>query len=124
MRTIRKQITADLLASMMQREIASASDAILKAQSDFAQNPAHALSWSFQVYKDAATLELAQAVLYMLDEGRTKEGIVQWLDSEILRSARCPSYSTSPNSNQIDRERLAAKANLLERVIEFEESIY
>jgi hypothetical protein len=120
MRTIRKEISTDLLESMMQRDMKSALNTIEKFQQDLAQNPANAFSWAANAFADAAQLELCQAVMHYIEGGHKAQVILWWLEKEVQRAAECPGRSTSVPSNLMDTERLVAKAKLLDRLAQFE----
>jgi hypothetical protein len=122
MRTLRANLTEEKILERLREDADKSLAAIDRFRRDFEINPAHALAYSFNIYREAAQWELCcQVLTYIGEDGRTLVGIVSWLESEVLRGARCPSYSTSPQSNVMDAERLSAKANLLELITAYEE---
>jgi hypothetical protein len=125
MRTLRADLTEEKILKRLREDADKSLAAIDRFRRDFEQNPAHALAYSFNIYREAAQWELCcQVIAYIGEEdGMTLVGIVSWLESEVLRGARCPRYSTSPQSDVMDTERLSAKANLLELITAYEEIV-
>ena len=93
---------------------------IEKFRTDLAANPAHALDWSARAFNAAAMYEVAGAVLAWLDATQRSEeervaAVVAELEREVLRRACTPPRSSSAQSNLLDVERLAARAEILEK---------
>ncbi len=98
----------------------------------FSEDPADALSWSQNVFKQAADLSVAKLVLAIVDHcvadadeiygGHSNlfvaQSVYRRLRDEVMRNARWPSHSTSAPSNEIDLCLMAARAETVVRIEE------
>lgn len=104
--------------------IESAQYTIAKFQENLAVNPAYAFEWSDGAFRAAADIKIAHFVQGFLDaevpEGTTDEARVEHLRKyatrQVMNGARSPKRSTSPCTNLLEQDELAAWANLLERM--------
>lgn len=86
-------------------------------QSTFHANPLHALSWSARAFEQANRQEVATTLLNAInDPGVDLKLIHNLLQRDLLLRARSPEAATSPTHNLAERYRLAAVAEILERL--------
>lgn len=105
------------------REKERADGILARFAEKFASDPMRAFEWSQDAFQAAAVSEATSTLLRYVDslaEGKESddeigERIAEWLRSEVLRMAKYPPRSTSPQSNLVEQEKLAAYARLLER---------
>lgn len=94
----------------------------------FAADPPDALSWGDDTFRDAARLNVARWMQYLLCSDHAKSlsdaGVVAHIErrlrDEVLQRSREVSRSTSPTSNLMDDERRAAFARVYERLVNSE----
>ena len=85
-----------------------------KFAADFAKDPAYALSWSNDTFKEAARLKVLKQILAGLEGGTaTLENIRSTMMDRVLSKSKYPAQSTSPTSNLIEQYELAACAEIL-----------
>lgn len=92
-----------------------------KFAEEFAKDPAHALSWSNDVFKHAARLKIANMLVYAFTprEGETTctvEQARETLMDRVMNKARYPAQSTSPTSNLMEQFEAAAYAEALDEL--------
>jgi hypothetical protein len=92
-----------------------------KFATEFAKDPAYALSWGNDVFKNAARLKVAGMLVYAFTE---REGeVVCSVDAaretcmdRVMNKARYPAQSTSPTSNLMEQFEAAAFAEALDEL--------
>jgi hypothetical protein len=115
----------DALVRRTDRAIESAQHTIGKFHAAIDNDPAYAMSWGMDAYRAAATLKVQTIVLHTLtvaDDDAfpnvTRANVVALLTKDfsvdIMREARSPARSTSPTSNLMEQEILAAKATWID----------
>lgn len=92
-----------------------------KFAADFAKDPAYALSWGNDVFKNAARLKVAQMLVYAFTprEGETTCTVEQARSTcldRVMNKARYPAQSTSPTSNLMEQYEAAAYAEALDEM--------
>jgi len=99
----------------------SAQEQCDKFAAEFAKDPAHALSWSNNVFQEAARLKIAQMMVYAFTE--REDGVVLTVAAarevcleRIMNKARWPAQSTSPTSNLMEQFEAAAYAEALDEL--------
>ena len=85
---------------------------------EFAQDPAHALSWSNGVFAKAAKLRVLKQVIGSLQETQNIETddvnfVKSCMMDRVLHKSKYPAQSTSPTINLIEQYELAACAEIL-----------
>ena len=79
-----------------------------KLADGFAENPTHAMSWSIEFFTHAAQYQVARQLMNGYESGMTAKGVQEVAMREVMHKASNPSRSTSPTSNLVDQELLAA----------------
>lgn len=83
----------------------------------FAQNPARELEWSVGTFENAATLKVAETIIYHHERGVSSHEILQELQEEIRRASRRGlSRSTSPTSNLMEDAMREANVKFAEQL--------
>jgi len=80
----------------------------------FAENPVDAMTWSKTQFEHAARYQTAQGLRDMFEAGQSFDVIRNRVMDEVFTAARYPSLSSSPTSNIMDTEKLAADTRLFE----------
>ncbi len=80
-----------------------------------AGNPENAFSWSMEAFDAAADKSVFGQVAYYFERGLSVEEIKELADREVYRGARSPARSTSPVSNLMEQEVVAAYARVTGR---------
>jgi hypothetical protein len=105
-------MTAKLL-QRFQRQADAAQARLDKFAEDFAKDPAHALSWGLDSFKNAAELRVLKQIIAALEDGTaTIDDIRATMMDRILHRSKYPPQSTSPTSNLIEQYELAACAEI------------
>lgn len=104
--------TASLL-SKYQRQIDSKYHILDKFKESFDKDPAYALSWGNEVFREAAELRVLKRIVVELQNDCTIDAIRSTLLNLVLNKSKYPPQSTSPTSNLIEQYELAAYANIL-----------
>ena len=108
------------LVTRLKRQAESAQASLDKFKEKFAQDPAYALEWSLDTFRQAAELRTLLACINDLESGATVEQMTHHLMSNVLHKSKYPPQSTSPTSNLMEQYTLAACANLLSYFKDFE----
>lgn len=92
-----------------------------KFAESFAKDPAYALSWGNDVFKNAARLKVAKMLVYAFTEreGDTVCTVDQARETcldRVMNKARYPAQSTSPTSNLMEQFEAAAYAEALDEM--------
>ena len=102
------------LLKRFQNHAAATQSRLDKFAQDFAKDPAYALSWGNDTFKDAAQLRIYKQIIAALMAGdATLENIRSTMMDRILHKSKYPPQSTSPTSNLIEQYELAAYADIL-----------
>lgn len=91
---------------------AEAEKQIAKFATEVVANPSYALSWSVDMFKHAARIEIADRFQKMVEAGHSLEVIKGAVLKQAMQLASNSSRSTSPTSNLMEDERRVAWANL------------
>jgi hypothetical protein len=86
-------------------------------QKELAKDPMYALNWAGKVYAAAAQNWVARAALEIMSHAEEEEIVkilTRYFTEKALRQARFPSRSTSPWSNEMEREIASASAEFVE----------
>jgi hypothetical protein len=105
--------------------IESAQHTIGKFHAAIDSDPSYAMSWGMDAYRAAASMKVQTIVLRWLDvvnddayPNVTRDNVVAMITNEftrdVMREARSPARSTSPTSNLMEQEILAAKATWID----------
>ena len=92
-----------------------------KFAAEFAKDPAYALSWGNDVFKNAARLKVANMLVYAFTvrpneiECSLEEARETCLE-RVMNKARYPAQSTSPTSNLMEQYEAAAYAEALDEL--------
>lgn len=99
------------------RRVVGAEEAFKIRIKDFSEKaikyPSYAMQWSLDLYEMAAHAEMEKLVRYYVEEGRTAAELREALTQTVISGASNPARSTSPTSNLMEQEKLAAAAKLL-----------
>lgn len=92
-----------------------------KFKEELSKDPAHALSWGTGVFQAAATLKVAQMLVYAFTEREgenmcTIEQARETMMDRVMNKARYPAQSTSPTSNLMEQYEAAAYAEALDEL--------
>jgi hypothetical protein len=79
----------------------------------FAENPANAMSWGGTYFTHAAEYNAAVGVKQMFEDGYTVDAMRAVVMRDVMHKAKYPARSTSPTSNLMEQEELAASTKLL-----------
>jgi hypothetical protein len=129
-----REVQFDDYLDYLMREIDSENkfhrEAVVKFASDVQDDPLRALEWSKDVFTRAAKLAVGKDVMARVAECRQRgdsydrpssETIIGWvkqaLHEEMLRGAKYPSHSTSPQANEVQTCKTAAFADLYDRIV-------
>jgi len=128
---VKSVVAADRLDQLIEHansEVRHLTATLAKWQEEFAKDPAHALEWSSNTFRDAARIKMAKEVITFLgflragDEysQRTEETAIRIVHTEMikeaLRKARYPEHSTSVPSNEMALAVNAARCEWLEHL--------
>lgn len=81
---------------------------------EFTKDPAYALSWSNNTFKDAAELRVNKQIMLALQDGDADlDNIRSTLMERVLHKSKYPPQSTSPTSNLIEQYELAVCSDIL-----------
>jgi threonine aldolase len=102
------------LQKRFQSQADSCQASLDKFAADFANDPAHALTWGTGAFEKAARLRVLKQIVAALDDGTaTLDNIRSTLTDRVMHRAKYPAQSTSPTSNLIEQYELAACADIL-----------
>ena len=105
---------SDKLLARFQRKAEATQARLDKFSVDFAKDPAHALTWANDTFKNAAELRVLKQIVAALEDGTaTADNIRSTLMDRVLHKSKYPAQSTSPTSNLIEQYELAACADIL-----------
>jgi hypothetical protein len=97
-------------------EIKSLEKTLEKWTLNFQKNPAHALSWSNDIFRDAAKLSVAKEVSYWLEQKISLAETKKYALERTLRGAEFPPSSTSMPANVMEMQCTSAWARMAERI--------
>jgi hypothetical protein len=80
------------------------------------KDPAYALSWGNDVFKNAARLKVAGMLVNAFSDTCTVEQARETLLDRVMNKARYPAQSTSPTSNLMEQYEAAAYAEALDEL--------
>jgi len=113
-----KLLDKDTIVILLMSNINYANKKIAEFNKRFKDNPGSALSYSFNIFEEAARKELAAVVLGSLKNKENVEAIVEYLRNNVIVKARWQYNSTSPTANLWGRCLLQANAELLSKISE------
>ena len=87
-----------------------------KFAESFAKDPAYALSWGNDVFKNAARLKVAKMLVEAFAGDCTVDQARESCLDRVMNKARYPAQSTSPTSNLIEQFEAAAYAEALDEM--------
>ncbi len=97
-----------------QRQVESQNASIAKFKAEMDKDPAHALTWSLDAFRSAATLKVLNQIVHALEEGNADvDNIRDTLMDRVLHRSKYPAQSTSPTSNLMEQYELSACAEIL-----------
>jgi hypothetical protein len=109
--------------------LAQAKSVIERFQAKLSENAAYAFEWSRDAFEAAAQQKVAWEVLYYAERAsengdeytapsslRVVQAIRNELEREVLHAARCPSRSTSPQSNEMTLTLASRRAEMLDLI--------
>lgn len=114
-------ISKENFVGRLKSNIKQHSDHIRKFAAEVQGQPGHAMDWAGGTFQNAANFEIMGEVYAALTgEGSkaTVESIREYAMDRVLTMASRPERSTSIGSNAMDRERLAAWANIVKWIDE------
>ncbi len=99
-----------------------ATRSLKRAQSELAEwteklakDPSYALDWGMTAFKAAADIKVLSMVAYYFSMGLDVSDIRTEFDKEVYRGASFPCRSTSPTSNLMEQEIVAAYARAIRK---------
>ena len=97
-----------------QRQVSSQEASIAKFKAEMDKDPAHALTWSLDAFRSAATLKVLNQIVASLEAGHADvDNIKATLMDRVLHRSKYPAQSTSPTSNLMEQYELSACAEIL-----------
>ena len=85
------------------------------------EDPAYALCWSDEVFQAAARLKVAKQIISFFEGNFSAQQAREYVMDEVLCKSKYPAHSTSPASNLMEQYILAAYAEAVQALEQFEE---
>ena len=77
------------------------------------ENPESAMAWSISMFSSVAKYRVALVVKDYFESGASESDIIEYMNDQVVRMSRWPARSTSPTSNLMEQEKLAAYAEFI-----------